>query len=283
MGALLGLVVAVASLRALVAWSPIEIPRAAEIHVSPAVLAFGVVVAMLTAVVFGLAPALTMSRANLNDALSEGAKGSSGSRHGAMRGALVVAEVSLAVMLLCGAALLIRSVGRLLSESTGVDVTSVVTATVQLPDASYRDWSRVVQFYDALGAALGRRAEVRAVGATNRLPLDPGWRLPYGLPGVAAVSREDAAGAQIVSVDDGYFAALHAPLVSGRGFDTRDDSAGRPVVIVNETLARQAWPGEQAVGKQLLLAVGNIVPLGRLLTTDTPPVVVGAVPDIKTT
>jgi predicted permease len=283
MGALFGLVVAVASIRALVAWSPIEIPRAAEIHLSPAVLAFAVVVAVLTAIVFGLAPALTMSRANLNDALSEGAKGSSGGGRGSMRGALVVAEVSLAVMLLCSAALLIRSVGRLLNESTGVDVTSVVTATVQLPDASYRDWSRVVQFYDALGAALGRRAEVSAVGASNRLPLDPGWRLPYGLPGVASVSREDAAGAQIVSVDDGYFAALHAPLVSGRGFDTRDDSAGRPVVIVNEALARQAWPGEQAVGKQLLLAVHNIGPLGRRLTTDTPQVVVGVVRDIKNT
>ena len=282
MGALLGLGVALVSVRALMAWSPIEIPRAAEIHVSPTVLIFGVAVAVMTAVLFGLAPALTMSRANLNDALSEGAKGSSGGGT-AMRGALVVAEVSLAVMLLCGAALVIRSVSRLLGESTGVDASSVVTATVQLPDAGYRDWKRVIQFYDALGASLQRRPEVITVGATDRLPLDAGWRLPYGLPGVAAVSREDAAGAQIISVDDRYFATLRAPLVSGRGFDARDDSAGRAVVIVNETLARQAWPGGQAVGKQLLLAVRNIGPLGTRLTTDTPQVVIGVVRDIKNT
>jgi putative ABC transport system permease protein len=238
---------------------------------------------VLTAIVFGLAPALTMSRANLNDALSEGAKGSSGGGGTSMRGVLVVAEVSLAVMLLCGAALVIRSVSRLLSESTGVDANSVVTATVQLPDAGYRDWQRVVHFYDALGTALRRSPDVISVGATDRLPLDPGWRLPYGLPGVAAVSREDAAGAQIISVDDGYFAALRAPIVSGRNFDARDDSAGRAVVIVNETLARQAWPGEQAVGKQLLLAVRNIGPLGTRLTADTPQVVIGVVRDIKNT
>ena len=280
MGALLGLGVAIVSVRVLVAWSPIEIPRAAEIHVSPAVLLFGVVIAVLTAIGFGLAPAVATSRANLNDALSEGARGSSG---GSMRGALVVGEVSLAVLLLCGAGLVIRSVGRMLNESTGVAATSVVTTTVQLPDAAYRDWTRVVQFYDALATALGRRPEVSAVGATDRLPLDPGWRLPYGLPGVAAVSREDAAGAQLISVDDGYFAALRVPIVSGRTFDARDDSAGRPVVIVNETLARQAWPGQPAVGKQLLLAVRNIGPLGRRLTIDTAQVVIGVVRDIKNT
>ena len=282
MGAVLGLVVTVVSIKGLLAWSPIHIPRAAEIRFSPSVLGFAIAVAVVTAVVFGLVPALTTSRANLNDALSEGSKGSAGGG-GSMRGALVVAEVALAVMLLGGAALLIRSVSRLLHESTGVDATSVVSATVQLPDVAYRDWSHVVQFYDALGEALRRHPDVAAVGAANRLPLDPGWRLPYGLPGVAAVSREDAAGAQIISVDDGYFAALRAPIVRGRPFDARDDSAGRPVVIVNEELARRAWPGEPAVGKQLLLAVRYIGPLGQRLTTDTAHVVVGVVRDIKNT
>ena len=282
MGAVLGVGVAAVSVRALLAWSPIQIPRADDIHISPMVLAFTTLVTLVTAVVFGLAPALMTSRANLNDALSEGAKGSA--RGGAsMRGALVVAEVSLAVMLLCGAALLIRSVGRLLRESTGVDPTSVVTATVQLPDVAYRDWGRVIRFYDELGAALRRRPDVIGVGTTDRLPLDPGWRLPYGLPGVAAVSREDAAGAQIISVDDGYFAAMRAPLVSGRNFDVHDDSAGRPVVIVNQELARRAWPGESAVGKRLLMAVHYIGPLGERLTKDTAQVVVGVVSDIKNT
>jgi len=282
MGAALGLAVAIASVKALLSWSPVQIPRANDIGVNGVVLLFAIVVAVATSVLFGLAPALTMSRADLNDALKDGTKGSSGGR-GAMRSALVVAEVSLAVMLLCGAALLVRSVGRLLNESTGVEPSSVVTTTVQLPDAGYRDWRRVVQFYGALGEALRRRADVVAVGASNRLPLDPGWRLPFGLPGVSDVSRADAPQAQIESVDDGYFAALGVPMIRGRGFDARDDSAGRAVVIVNETLARRAWPNEDPVGKQLLMTVHNIGPLGTRLTTDTAQTVIGVVRDIKNT
>ncbi|HKN69097.1 MAG TPA: ABC transporter permease [Gemmatimonadaceae bacterium] len=282
LGATVGLGVAVVSVRALLAWSPIEIPRADGIGVSAAIFGFAIVIALLTAVVFGLAPALSMSRANLSDALSEGAKGSSSSG-GSMRGALVVAEVSLAVMLLCGAALLIRSVGRLMRESIGIDASSVMTTTVQLPDIAYRDWSRVARFYASLGDALRRHPGIAAVGVSDRLPLDPGWREPYGLPGIAAASQEDAPEAQIISVDHGYFAALRAPIVAGRNFDARDDSASRPVVVVNETMAKRVWPGEPALGKQLLLPWSTIGPLGQRLTRDTAHVVVGVVRDIKNT
>ena len=282
MGALLGLAVAVVSVKGLLAWSPIHIPRAGDIGVSATVLGFSIAVALVTAIVFGLAPAVTMSRADLNDALKENTKGSAG-RRGSMRGALVVAEVSLAVTLLCGAALLIRSVERLLRESTGVDATSVVTATVQLPIAGYRDWGRVARFYGALGESMRHHADVIGVGVANFLPLDAGWRMPYGLPGVAAVSREDAPEAQIHSVDEGYFAAVRAPIVRGRDFDARDDSVARPVVVVNETMARRLWPNQDPIGKQLLLSTIGIGPLGRRLTTDTTHAVIGVVRDIKNT
>ena len=282
MGAAVGLAVAVVSVRALLAWSPIEIPRASGIGVSAGVFGFAIVAAALTAVLFGLVPALTMSRANLNEALGEGAKGSSGGG-ASMRGALVVAEVSLAVVLLCGAALLIRSVSHLTRESTGVDATSVITTTVQLPDAAYRDWGRVARFYASLGDALRSHADITGVGVTDRLPLDPGWREPYGLPGVATASREDAPEAQIISVDDGYFAALRAPILAGRNFDARDDSASRPVVVVNETMAKRVWPGEPALGKQLLLPWTTIGPLGKRITLDTAHAVIGIVRDIKNT
>ena len=282
MGAVVGLLVAVLSLKGLLAWSPIHIPRANEIGVDLRVLGFALVIAVGTAIVFGLAPALMTSRADLNDALRDGTKGSAG-RSGAMRGTLVVAEVSLAVILLCGSALLIRSVERLLGESSGVDPTSVVTATVQLPDAGYRDWMRVARFYSALGESMRSHAGVAEVGVANFLPLDPGWRFSYGIPGVVDVARDDAPEAQIHSVDEGYFAALRAPIVRGRGFEARDDSAGQAVVVINEALARQAWPGQDAVGKQLLLPWRGVGPLGRRLTTDTAHVVVGVVRDIKNT
>ena len=282
MGAVLGLAVAVISVKGLLAWSPVQIPRAADVGVSATVMGFAIVVALVTAIVFGLAPAVTMSRADLNDALKENTKGSAG-RSGSMRGALVVAEVSLAVILLCGAALLIRSVGRLLRESTGVDATSVVTATVQLPIAGYQDWGRVARFYGALGDAMRHHGDVLGVGVANFLPLDAGWRMPYGIPGVAAASRADAPEAQIHSVDEGYFGALHASLVRGRDFAAQDDSAGRPVVIVNETMAKRVWPNQDPIGNQLLLNASGIGPLGRRLTHDSTHVVVGLVRDIKNT
>lgn len=281
-GSAIGLLVAIISVKALVAWSPIEIPRADGVGVSATMFAFAMVIGIVTAIVFGLAPALTMSRANLNDALSEGSKGSSSGR-ASMRGALVVAEVALAVILLCGAALLVRSVSRLAAESTGIDATSVVTATIQLPDAGYHQWSRVAQFYSSLADALRNKPGVTGVGVTDRLPLDPGWRQPYGVPGVATVSGEDAPEAQIISVDDGYFATLRAPILTGRNFDVHDDSASRPVVVVNEAMARRVWPGESALGKQLLLPWRVIGPLGMRLTIDTAHVVVGVVRDIKNT
>lgn len=282
LGAILGLAIAVTSVRAFLTWSPIRIPRAGDVGVNASVLVFAMVVALVTAVVFGLAPALTTSRADLNAALKEGGRGASAGR-GAMRDALVVAEVSLAVMLLCGAALLVRSVDRLASQSTGVDASSVITATVQLPDAAYRDWARVSRFYSSLGTALRRHPDIVQAGAADRLPLDPGWRIPYGVPGASASTPDKLPEAQTVSVDDGYFAALRVPIVRGRNFDARDDSAGQGVVVINETLARHLWPTENPIGKQLQIHVHNIGPLGTRLTSDTAEVVIGVVRDIKNT
>jgi predicted permease len=190
----------------------------------------------------------------------------------------------LAVVLLCGASLLIRSVSRLLRESVGVDSTNVATVTVQLPP-SYQDWSRVARFYTALGDALRRRPEITAVGVANFLPLEPGWRVPYGAVGTTprGGGSQSSEEVQIHSADEGYFATVRAPILRGRGLDAHDDSASRPVVVVNETLAKRTWPGEDPVGKLLLLPVRGIGPLGRRLTRDTAHLVVGVVRDIKNT
>jgi predicted permease len=279
-GSVAGLGVAVVSVKALLAWTPIQIPRADTIGVNGAVFVFAAAVALVTAVAFGLAPAVLMSRADLNDALKEGTKGSAG-RSRRMRSALVVAEISLAVVLLCGASLLIRSVSRLLRESVGVDATNVATVTVQVPP-SYREWSRVARFYASLGEALRRRPEINSAGMSNFLPLDPGWRIVYEIPSTQAVSGQPPE-AQIHSIDDGFFTTLGAPILRGRAFTAADDSASQPVVIINETLAKRAWPGENAVGKLIRLPVRGIGPLGRRLTRDTSQLVIGVVRDIKNT
>jgi predicted permease len=140
----------------------------------------------------------------------------------------------------------------------------------------------VTRFYSSLGEALRRRPEITAAGMSNFLPLEPGWRIVYSVPSTQAAAG-DPPEAQIHSIDEGFFSTLRAPIVHGRGFDARDDSASRPVVIVNEALAKRVWPGENAVGKIIRLPVRGIGPLGRRLTRDTAQLVVGVVRDIKNT
>ena len=281
-GAVLGIAIAVVSVEALLVGSPIRIPRADTIGVDAPVLVFATLAAALTAVVFGLAPALLTSRAELQAALKDGSKGS-GAQGRRMRHALVVAEVALAVTLLSGAGLLVRSVAAMLRVSTGVDPSFVITASLQLPDAAYRDWARVDQFYASLVRGLGQRSGIAAAGATTFLPLEPGWRIPYRVVGAAPVPVGDEPTAQVHSADAGYFAAIRAPMVRGRTFDAHDDATSRPVVIVNESLARRLWPNENPIGQRVVTTVRQIGPLARRIVEGDEHEVVGVVRDIRNT
>ena len=281
-GSVVGVGIAVLSVKALLAASPVSIPRVDGVGVDATVLVFASAVTALTALAFGLVPALLMSRAELQDALKDGSRGT-GSHGRTMRSTLVVAEVALAVMLLAGAGLLVRSVAEMLRVDTGVDPESVITADLQLPDVSYGEWERAEQFYSSLTRALAERPEVVAAGSTTFLPLASGWRLPYVAAGSAPVPAGDEPTAQVHSTDAGYFAALRAPILSGRTFDAHDDATSVPVVIVNETLATQVWPGENPVGKRLVITVRQIGPLGRRIVQGDEHEVIGVVGDVRNT
>ncbi len=278
-GAALGLGVAVASVRGLLAWSPIRIPRAEGVGVDFTVLAFATIVAVITAIAFGLVPALFMSRAELQDALKDGTKGT-GTRGKKLRSGLVVAEVALAVMLLSGAGLLIRSVSKLVRVDAGLDPTSSITIDLQLPDAAYREWERVDQFYTSLAQALRPNPEIVAVGAANFLPLEVGWRIPYQVAD-ARVAADQAPQSQFHIADEGYFNALRVPLVGGRVFTSQDNAQSPAVAVINETMARQMWPGKSAIGKRIVTTVTGIGPLSRRLGTGNEYEIVGVVKDIK--
>jgi putative ABC transport system permease protein len=281
MGAVLGLGIAVASVRGLLAWTPIRIPRADTVGVDFTVLLFATIVAVTTAVAFGLVPALLTSRAELQDALKDGTK-STGSRGRKLRSGLVVAEVALAVMLLCGAGLLIRSVGKLLSVDAGLDPTSSIAIDVQLPGAAYAEWPRVDQFYTTLGAALAANPEIAGVGMTNFLPLEPGWRVPYQIA-QAPVAGDVAPQAQFHIADEGYFSTLRVKLVRGRFFTAQDNATSVPVVVINEALAKQRFGVENPIGKHLRTTVRGIGPLSRRLVAGDQHEIVGVVKDIKNT
>jgi putative ABC transport system permease protein len=281
-GAVVGVLVAVLSVKALIAGSPVHIPRADAVGIDATVLVFATLVAAFTALAFGLVPALLTSRAELQDALKDGSKGS-GAHGRALRSALVVAEVALAVILLAGAGLLVRSVARMLRVDTGVDPAFTITADMQLPDAAYREWERVDQFYSSLTRAVSARPGIVAAGTTTFLPLETGWRIPYLVVGAAPVPPGDEPTAQFHSADSGYFAAVRAPVVRGRAFSARDVAATTPVVIVNETLARRLWPNEDPIGKRIRTTVRNIGPLAHRLVPGDEHEVVGVVRDIRNT
>ena len=281
-GAVVGLAVAVLSVKALMAASPVRIPRADAVGIDAPVLIFATVVAALTALAFGLVPAFILSRSELQAALKDGSKGS-GTQGRALRSALVVVEVALAVILLSGAGLLVRSVTRMLAVNTGVDPAFTITADMQLPDAAYREWPKVEQFYASLVRAIQQRPGVVAAGTTTFLPLQPGWRLPYVPVGAGPFPAGEEPMAQFHSADAGYFAAVRAPIVRGRTFDAHDDVASTPVVIVNETLARRLWPNEDPIGKRITTTIRNIGPLANRTVPGDEHQVVGVVRDIRNT
>ena len=278
-GAALGLGIAVASVKGLLAWSPIRIPRADGVGVDFTVLLFATIIAVITAVAFGLVPAVFMSRAELQDALKDGTKGT-GTRGRKLRSGLVVAEIALAVILLSGAGLLIRSVDKLLAVNAGLDPTSSITIDLQLPDAGYREWERVDQFYSSLTQALEPNPEIVGVGAANFLPLEVGWRIGYQIAD-RRVSAADAPQAQFHVADEGYFSTLRVPLVAGRAFTATDNAKSVPVVVINETMARQMWPNQSAIGRHIVSAVNGIGPLSHRLVTSDEYEIIGVAKDIK--
>jgi predicted permease len=225
---------------------------------------------------------MLMARGDVQRPLKEHGRGGDGTAaRRRARGALVAAEVGLAVMLLVGAALLARSFQRLLQQNPGFAPGSAITAKVELP-YSYSDWPKIVDFYDRLLASIRSEPGVTAVGATNFLPLEPAWRGPYFVQGRPRPRSGDEPQAQHQTVDAEYFKAIGARLVQGRFFDARDTADAPGVVLINETLARREWPGENPVGQSLSFTVRVIGPMGRSLLPSRATVqVVGVVGDVK--
>lgn len=280
--AALGLFLAWAVVRLLVTTQPLDIPRLAEVSFDGRVIGFGLLVALVTVLLFGAIPALQLSRTNLQGTLKEGGRGASaGPAARRTRGLLVVVEVALAMMLLVGAGLLIRSVVRLLQEEPGFAPGQVLTMNLELPESLYRDWPRVSQFYSELLERLDAHPAIAFAGASGFLPLEPGWRIGYTVPDrPPEVAGEDRR-AQHVTVSAGYFETLRIPLLAGRTFDRRDTTESPAVVVINREMARQAWPDGEAVGKILTSRTGGIGPLGRSLKEGRDYEVIGVVGDVK--
>jgi putative ABC transport system permease protein len=258
-GGLIGLLLASWGVDLLLALRPRGIPRLDEIGVDHATLAFAVLVSVLVGVGFALFPALTLSLSDPAEAFRGEGRGVSGGRaRGRFRAALVVAQVSLALVLLAGAALLVVTVRRLALIDPGFDPRGAYTFEFTIPPGKYPDRARHDQYLSRVVDAVSQVRGTRAAGATFYLPLGNGQvNGDFTVAGAppAAPGKEQYANFRMVTGD--YFGALSIPLRRGRLL-TPDDQAGAPhVAVVNEALARMAWPNQDPIGRRLTFGDGQ--------------------------
>lgn len=271
-GGVAGLLAAVAGVRALVAAFGDTVPRAAEISIDARVLAFTAAAAILTGVVTAAVPAWHLARRELNDALKSGGRGSSSSGEGRVRRVLVVSEVTLALMLLVGAGLLMRSLAALQSSDRGFDTDNLLTAVVQLPEAKYPTEDDRDRFFDAVLERIRALPGVESAGAVDTLPLHGGSTQPVAIEGAPVVPQSEQPALLVRLSSTEYFGAMRIPLLEGRDFDRRDTRDATLVAVVSAEVARRFWPGESPIGKRLALP----------LISGEPRQVVGVVGEIKT-
>ena len=263
--------------RVLVRLAPASIPRPASIGLDPTVLVFAVGISALTGLLIGLMPAVFSSDVSPASALG-GGRGAVGDARAAMRRVLIGAEVALALVLLAGAGVLLRSFGRLVNERPGFDAHGVLVADLALPSSRYADGASRQLFYDGLLDRLQGLPGVDVVAATNTTPLS--WGPNGGMLAEDRPTERGQAHYRVVSAE--YFRALGIPLVEGRSFAAADDSTAPHVTVVNEALARQMWPGGRAIGKRIRfrgmdrhnevwLTVIGVVRDAKQIALDAPP------------
>jgi len=262
MAGALGLLLASWGVDVLVSAATGNIPRAAEISVDGSVLGFTGLIALLTGVIFGLAPAVQLSKADLNDALKDTSRGSTGGlRRTRIRGVLVVVEVALSVILLIGAGLLIRSFVLLQRVDSGFNPDRLLVANISLPTSRYAEPAQRSAFYTRLCQELTTVPGVVSAGATLSLPLGGNdARTPIAIDGrpVPPIAERPIVSLGIVSPD--YFRAMGIPLQQGRFFAAQDNATAPVTAIINQSFARRFFPDENPVGKRVLLGGAQVQP-----------------------
>ena len=252
-GAVVGLLLAIGGTRMLARLDAVSVPLLQSVATDMTTLAFTLVVAIVTGIVFGLAPALQTPEAGLHNALKEASRGSTGSRAW-VRNALVVSEIAFACVLLVGAGLLIRSFIRVLDVDLGFRPSRAVTIRVD-PDSSYSTREKRIAYFDEVLRRVKEIPGVESAGITDALPLGRNRTWGARAKGVT-YERGKAPLAFPRIVSDGYPAAMGIPLKAGRDISHFDTATSEPVIMVNETMARTLWPGQDPIGKMMTNTCG---------------------------
>lgn len=255
MGGSAGFLLAFWGIDLLKSFAPVDTPRAAEIGIDLKVLVFTVTISVLTAVVFGLIPAIQSSKSDLNESLKEGGRSATGSvRSRRIRNLLVVSEVVLSIVLLVGAGLLVRSFLRLQRVDPGFNTDNLVTMTINCSSLRYPDNAKVIDFYKRLAERVEETPGVEAAAVSSALPLGGGGFylgrvfLMEGQPEPPA-GTDSPAQWNVISPD--YFDTTGIKLIRGRAFDQRDTTESNKVIIINDTMARRMFPDQDPLGKRI--------------------------------
>jgi predicted permease len=258
-GGVLGLVLAVWGVRLLLTMSPADLPRAKEIGLDARVLFFTACASLLAGLISGLTPALQTSRADVNETLKEGGRGSSEGRgRGRTRDWLVGAEVAISLILLAGAGLLLKSFDRLESVDPGFKPDHALAVRLSLPKSHYKKREDLFPFYEKLRSRIGGLPGVQAVGVISALPMSGVWSsVDFRIVGRPAVPHGQEPAAQYRMASPGLLKAMGIPLLAGRDFDEHDNPAGADVAVINEEFARRYWPDSSPLGAHIQIDDGG--------------------------
>jgi putative ABC transport system permease protein len=273
-GGAAGLLLAWWGVETLVRLGPPELGVLQGIEISAPVLGFTFIVALLTGIVFGLVPALEASNINLSETLKEAGRSLGGNaRSRRLRSALVVAEVALALVLLVGAGLLIRSFQRLQAAGTGFNPENVLTLRVALPGRRYNDDPKRINFFTEAVAKMRALPGVESAGAINFMPFaGPGAGTSFEIEGKPPSLPGQRLVTGVCVSDQNFFHSLQIPLKRGRMFTEQEVREMRHVVVVNEALARKYFPNEEALGQHIAISMKN---------ENVPTEIIGVVADVK--
>jgi putative ABC transport system permease protein len=271
-GGVLGALIAAWGIDLLVTLSSTNVPSTANVRIDATVMAFTLGMSLVTGLLFGVLPALRTVKLNLSDTLKEGGRSpGEGSLKNRTRSLLVVFESAVAVVLLIGAGLLVRSLVALTNTNPGFEANNVVTLRVDLPRTKYDKPEKTAGFYETLESRLSGLPGVETVGMITELPMSGQANdTPFTVEGRPAVAPDQEFGADFRRVNQNYFQALRIPLLRGRNFTAQDVRDAAKVIVVSQQLVNTVFPNEDPLGKRLVTAIDP-----------TPLEIIGVVGDIR--
>ena len=261
MGGLLGMALAIWVVRVLISLAPTSIPLTAGVSLDIRVIVFTLVVSLVTAFIFGLAPSLQTTKLDLNETLKDSGRNTTGSSGHRLRGLLVITEIALAGILMIGAALMVKSFMRLQNVDPGLDASNLLTFQISLPQSKYGDDPKSSNFYKQLQERLKSLPGVESVSGTTVLPMDGTSNYTsFTIEGRPPLAQGEFLFAEHIGIFPDYFRTFRIPLLKGQEFNAQMGHGTPPVVIINESMAKLHWPNEDPVGKRIQIDYDQGVP-----------------------